>query len=132
MPCCLHDDRSLPPGAAEGAGEEDRKKKPTKVVGKVLSVWDLINKIVATIFIVIFLFLITLQEAWDGMGTNGGWERRQGLLKVTEQVRVGLSGFSAQMAACPLTLGPSGEMGPVGAVGGGLGQAPRQWPPSPP
>lgn len=54
---------SLPPGAADGVDEEDRKRKPIKVVGKVLSVWYLQNKTVGIIFIVIFSFIIIFQEA---------------------------------------------------------------------
>lgn len=63
---------SLPLGAAEGGDEEDRKRKPIKVVGKVLSVWYLQNKTVGIIFIVIFSFTIIFQEAWDRMGTGLG------------------------------------------------------------
>lgn len=93
---------------------------------KVSSTWYVLNKIVVTIFIVIFFFslsypLESLRPNDNRVEANGGWEGRRGLLKGTEQVRVGLPDSSAQMASylspylSPFPpLGPSGEMGPVG------------------
>ena len=60
----------------------------------------MLNKIVAIIFIVIFLFIIRFGEPEindDTVRANGGWEKSQGLPEFTEQVRVGLPDSSAQM-----------------------------------
>lgn len=75
--CCLPrglmtNDQFLASWGCRGWDEEDRKRKPIKVVGKVLRVWYLQNKTVGILFIVIFSFIITFQEAWDRMGTGLG------------------------------------------------------------
>ena len=105
----------------------------------------MLNKIVAIIFIVIFLFIIRFGEPEindDTVRANGGWEKSQGLPEFTEQVRVGLPDSSAQMAPllphrpaphCLVFLESGVQPGhprQAGSVSSAADPAVAKWPPS--